>query len=1168
MKTAAVTLAGLFTAAVSSLVFAAPPQTSISSIPLTLVAPAHPQVLIAMGNSQSMDGNLSGAIMTGSGSSSAPSQLNPSSSPLNFTVPTGFTPPLNAGSGGVAPYTVSCSGNLCDNSPSRLNVAKQAVQSILNTYAGNTDFGLLTYSTSGVSKYTTWVYLMSNTGGFTFSATNTPAPPVGEYVNNPCYNVPTGNTVATACNNMVALLGGQLLTQPYMLVQNSSDDPSVNDVLYAGGLAPVCVVYGTRTPSSPYPPNYYLADYNVGGVTVGYSNQINSCAPVTGPTNAGFVPYQDQTMYAQRGFGYYGSQSASSGKLVLTLQSAGSNPTPAQVQAVISKFTPYLAPETSSTSTGEIKASAVQSPIAGMLSSALAYFNTNPPSSNGCVAQRFVIMLSDGLPTQDLKGKNWPPLGSSSAAGYGVTATFNTDGSLNTNPANTNDQALLDTVAQLQALAAKNVKTYIIGMGAGVDPSKNPQAAQTLTAMAIAGGTNNYFPATSAQQVVVQLQVILSAIQAANLSVTSAAVNSTGLKAGAVAYQAQYTSVDQPWNDWTGNLVAYPINPTTGVVNTTTPQWQSQAQIDAQTAVSGWDTNRLVATWNPVLGSGVPFRWGTSTGITTTSTLGLDLMTSSTDTQGPNRLNYLRGDQSNEQKNSGAFRNRSHRLGDIVDSNPLFIGPSNGPYLTDPSYQAFITAEANRPPRLYVGANDGMLHAIDPSTGKEAFAYVPNGVFTNLINLTNPLYNQQHQFFVDGSPAAGDVKFSDGSWHTLLVGGLNSGGKSIYALDVTNPASITTESALASSVLWEYTDSLLGLTYSRPFVALTNYATGGSNGFLVFFGSGYNNSDGNPYLYAVNAQTGALVARINLCASVSPNPCSTTLPNGLSTPVVVNRGGALNQPADTAYAGDLQGNMWKVDISNSNPNLWKVSLLFQARDASGNPQPITTAPVVSLHPNFPLSTGPVVYFGTGQFLGPPDITNTLVQSFYGVWDNSPTSPYTRSNLVQQILTDTTLNSVQVRLITNNTINWGTKFGWYIDLGSAVAAADAGERVITDPRLENGTLVFTTYVPAANSCAVGGKAFLMAVNYQNGGSYAKPQLDINNDGTLDSKDQTASGQSPVGLFLGNVYASSPTILSASLGSVKAVKLTTLSTGQIRTVNEAGGNTGRISWWQVF
>ncbi|MHB8405172.1 MAG: pilus assembly protein [Gammaproteobacteria bacterium] len=1151
-KAAWTAMAALLTTVVGILpALAATPLVSISNIPLTLVSPAHPQVLLAIPNSQSVDGDLSGAIMTGSGMSAVPSQLNASSSPVDFTVPSGFTPPVTGGAAGSSqPYTASCGAYLCDNSASRLNVAKQSIQAILDSFVGNTDFGLLDYSTGGPALYSTWLYVMSNTGGFTFSATNTPAPPLGEYINNPCYNVPTGNSVYTDCNNMVGLLGSQLLSMPYMLVQFSSDDPTVNDVLYAGGLSPVCLVYGNTNPTTPFPPYRSLAQYNSGSITVSYPSEINPCAPTVGPTNAGFVPYQPQTMYIQRGFGYYvNSQSATTGNLILTLQSAGNNPTPAQIQTVINKFTPYLQPETNNTGTGEIKALAVQSPMAGLLSKALAYFNTNPASSNGCPPQRYVIMVTDGLPTEDLDGNSWPPLGSQSAAGYGVTATFNADGSLNS----TNDQALTDTISQLTALAgsANPVKTYIIGVGAGVDPIKNPQAAATLTAMAVAGQTGNYYAATSPAQVALDMTAILTAIQAANMSTSSAAVNSTGLKAGAVAYQAQFTSADTPYQDWTGNLVAYPIL-SNGSVNTTTPSWASQTQLDTQTPAT-----RVIATWNPVSASGVPFEWGSASGITQSTTLGLDL--GSTDATIQNVVAYLRGDHSQEIHNGGSYRDRSHVLGDIVDSNPLFVGPPNGPY-QDPSYVSFELAQANRASVIYVGADDGMLHAIDPATGDEKFAYVPNGVFTNLVRLTKPTYNQQHQFFVDGSPTSGDVQFSDNSWHTLLVGGLNAGGNSIYALDVTDPAAITSESTLASDVLWEFTDPYLGFTYSQPFIARTNVT--GSN-FVVFFGSGYNNSDGKPYLYAVNAQTGALLARIDLCASVTPDPCNASLPNGLSSPVALNSGGALSLPDDTVYAGDLQGNLWKVNIANATPASWSVQLLFQARDTSNNPQPITTAPVVSLHPNFPRDLGTIVYFGTGQLLGTPDLSTTSTQTFYGVWDKPGLSLVaTRSNLVQQTLSAPTAgpSGTIVRTVTSAPIDWTTKLGWYEDLSIS------GERVVANPRLENQAVVFTTYVPSTNSCAVGGQSWLLVVNYKNGGSFPNPELDLNNDGKLDSGDQVG-GSNPVGLYLGTVYSASPTIISASLGDVKAVKLVSESNGMIKSVGQAGSPNQRESWREI-
>lgn len=1176
-RIAVVALAGIAVFGIGGLVFgSSPPLTSLSPIPMTMVSPAHPQVLIAIGNSQSMDGDLSGAIMTGSGT--ADSALQTSSSPLDYTVPSGFTPPCNATvTGGLAPYTVSNNGVLCDNSASRLNVAKEAIQSILSTYAGDTDFGLLDYQTSSASLYTTWVYYMSEAGGFTFSSSNTTALASGEYVPNPCYLQTGTGTVPTDCSALGTFLSSNsvsgVLTDPYMVVQNSSDDPDINDVLYdSGGLSPVCMVYGPitgatpypgsgPTPATPYPPNFSLANYENGTIGETYKDEINTCAKQTGPTNAGFVPYQAQTMYAERGFGYYSSVSASTGKLVLPMQTAGTNATPAQVQAMIAKFTPYLQPETNSTDSSEIKALAVQSPIAGMLAKANSYLPTTA-SSNGCTPKRYVILVTDGLPTMDLEGNNWPPLGSQAATGYGVTATFNADGSL----ASTNDQALQDTINELTTLNNAGIRTFIVGVGAGVDVSANPQAAATLEAMAIAGGNTKapyYYAATNAQQVTTDLQTILNAIQAGTYTGSSAAANSTGLNAGTTMYVAQYVPSDQPWNDWTGNLLAYSVN-SKGFVNTASPLWQAQSELDAMAGGSGWSTTRLIATCIPTAGicgngSGVPFEW---TDLSTTEQA--DLMTSTTDTLGLARLDYLRGDKADEQQNGGQFRNRSHLLGDIVDSSPVYVAQASGLFMNNAGYASYVTSTQNREPMIYVGANDGMLHAFDATTGEEKFAFVPSDVFPNLINLTEPAYNQEHQFFVDGSPIAGDVTFADGSWHTILTGGLNGGGNSIYALDVTNPSGITNEAQLASDVLWEFTSPDLGYTFSAPFIAQTNIgSTYSATPFLVFFGSGYNDSVSNDdYLFALNAQTGQQVTKtgsspapIDLCTSVNPDPCSSTLPNGLSSVTVVNSSGNLGAPADTLYAGDLQGNLWKVDISNADPSKWVVTLLFQARDPSGNPQPITTAPVVSLNPNFPQVTYPMVYFGTGQLLGPPDISNTQVQTFYGIEDEAVTgssyTPPTRSNLVQQVLTDTTATvcvdtgaagtpppctteTFPVRTITSNPVNLATNPGWYVDLGSAVSASDTGERVVTQPQLVEGAVDFNTYIPQQNSCSAGGSTWFLSLNYATGGGFPQPQIDLNKDGSLNSSDQV-NGQNPVGMNLGPGFVPAATVLTSPSGN---------------------------------
>ncbi|MEJ2645881.1 MAG: PilC/PilY family type IV pilus protein, partial [Gammaproteobacteria bacterium] len=490
--------------------------------------------------------------------------------------------------------------------------------------------------------------------------------------------------------------------------------------------------------------------------------------------------------------------------------------------------------------------------------------------------------------------------------------------------------------------------------------------------------------------------------------------------------------------------------------------------------------------------------------------------------------------------------------------------------------------------------NDGMLHAFtaDQSAGgQELYAFVPNGVFGNLINLTKPDYNGNHEFFVDGTPTAGDVQFSNGTWNTILVGGLRNGGKSIYALNITNPPTSTsvTESQIANNVLWEFTDSDMGQTYSRPMIGRLHDSTSSASTpqFVAVFGSGYNNSSQTPYLYFVNAQTGALVDKMDLCSQES-SACDPSLPNGLSSPALLAPNG--DGIVTTVYVGDLQGNLWKVDISNASPSKWSASVLFKAEGPSNQPQPITTAPVVSLHPLYPAKQGYMVYFGTGKYLGQQDVPNGTTtpqtQTVYGVWDqptNGTSSTWlTRSNLQAQTLTSGTYTDsatgaqTNVLLATTNSVNWNTQSGWYMDLD---VPPGGGARVIKDPSLDGGRLKFTFYVPpgsSSDSCNAPGQSYLMTLNYANGGAFPAPEFDLNNDGTLNSADQVGvpSGSqysgNPVGVGLGQGMSSGVIEMSGkpTKSADSGTKLIGMSSGNIVTVHERGGSlAGRMSWRQL-
>ncbi len=492
----------------------------------------------------------------------------------------------------------------------------------------------------------------------------------------------------------------------------------------------------------------------------------------------------------------------------------------------------------------------------------------------------------------------------------------------------------------------------------------------------------------------------------------------------------------------------------------------------------------------------MPFRW------TNIGSKRQDLLkTPSLDSLGEKRLDFLRGDRSNE-KPSGVFRRRITVLGDIVNSAPVFVGVPSSRYpdsLESVSYSSFVTANTNRKKVVYAGANDGMMHAFDAETGGELFAYVPHGVFRNLYRLADPAYT--HLFYADGTPTVVDAFFSSptNAWRTVLVAGLNKGGQSVYALDVTNPAAIS-ESSAASTVLWEFTDQKdkdLGYTYSRPAIVKLQNGV-----WAAIFGNGYNNTEadgfqstsGDAVLYVVNIKTGELITKLDTGVGLT-DPASNSRPNGLATPAPIDQDG--DGLIDTVYAGDLFGNMWKFDLSSKvNTNDWKVAFnnkpLFTAKDASNNRQPITERPQVARGPN---GQGFVVLFGTGKFMESADRlvpASPRPQSFYGIFDGTPPSvtyPVTRDTLLQQsVVLETaygytdpggTARSTLVRVTSNNQRTSAHR-GWYIDLlkPPGLPTGYQGEMQVTNPVLRNGRVIFTTLIPDSDICAYGGRSWLM------------------------------------------------------------------------------------------
>jgi type IV pilus assembly protein PilY1 len=683
-----------------------------------------------------------------------------------------------------------------------------------------------------------------------------------------------------------------------------------------------------------------------------------------------------------------------------------------------------------------------------------------------------------------------------------------------------------------------------------------------------------------------QLQNII----ARTASRASVALNSGSLDANSRLYQARFKS-----GAWTGQLLAFGLNPTTGAVNAT-EDWDAGALLTTRVAGSGWDSGREVLTYNGTVG--VPFRWSSLS-----SAMQADLDKNGQGVpdapgleQGDKRLEYLRGSAEHEATGNN-YRVRTVKLGDVVDSSPVFMAdpPFNYPDgLESQAYSTFASNNANRTPMVYIGANDGMVHGFNADTGEELIAYVPNKVFPDLTRLTTPNYS--HRFFVDGSPTVGDA-FWGSTWRTVLAGGLRRGGQGIYALDVTNPSSFD-EANASSLVLWEFTDADdedLGYTYGRP--AIVRMANGK---WAAVFGNGYNNteSDGNA------SSTGTAVLYIAFIedgldgnwsgadfVKIDTGAGTATSPNGLATasPVDVDD----DRIIDYIYAGDLLGNMWKFDVTSSSTSGWGVAnsgnALFTATDGS-TAQPITTRPEVGLHPEAANGKpGYMVYFGTGKYIedGDNTTTGTQTQSFYGIWDPDAASApsYSRSSnlLEQQILDEITAKGAEVRLVTDNQINWasdpgspgaGEHIGWYMDLvNTASGNSDPkGERQTTTSVLRNGRIIFTTLIPSDAPCEVSGDGWLMELDLADGSRLGGPPFDLDNDGVFDLVDDGNGNMVPPGGIKSTGGApSAPGILDA--GDSKEYKyISGTDQGSIQVISEQGDSGGgasgtRESWQQL-
>lgn len=592
--------------------------------------------------------------------------------------------------------------------------------------------------------------------------------------------------------------------------------------------------------------------------------------------------------------------------------------------------------------------------------------------------------------------------------------------------------------------------------------------------------------------------------QMANIvgSASTVAANSTNLQTDTQLFQARFDSTN-----WTGQMLAYGLN-RDGTLGTVL--WNTDNTLTRPTpAVSqsgGVPSGRNVYTSNGTSTTAIALTAPTDAADLRDA---LKLSSESTYTNADARFYWLLGSSFNEGAGVGkGLRVRTKVMGDIVNSDPAYAGaaslrldklPTGTSSYGASSYLAYVVAKASRTPAVFVGANDGMLHAFNASTsgsdmGKEIFAYIPRGVYSKLANLSSPAYT--HSYAVDGPIYVNDV-YINGAWRTLVSGTLGAGGRGAYSLDVTD---VLAGTSTAPKVVFDVSadDSLtptslkndLGYSYSKVVIVPT------VNGkWTAFFGNGVESNNGYAKLIAVDINSSA--SNTNLAASGSYVAIDTkakmsSTQNGLAGMALLPD---TNGIITYAYAGDIMGNMWKFEMTNNNSSNWKVAYgsgsspdpLIRVIDTNGAGQPITTAPVLGNNAK-KSATATMVYFGTGKYNEVADVSDTQRQSIYGIVDEGNAITLTVANRTTTLHQKSiTAEASGVRTISGDTntatstaVDWTNSAikGWFLDLVNPTTPSLRGERVIAKPLLIYDRLISYTFIPSSNPCAFGGEGWIM------------------------------------------------------------------------------------------
>ena len=600
----------------------------------------------------------------------------------------------------------------------------------------------------------------------------------------------------------------------------------------------------------------------------------------------------------------------------------------------------------------------------------------------------------------------------------------------------------------------------------------------------------NYYLSSSARGVLSALDEIFANIAKEANSIAGGAISTQRLTSvGGFIFQAQFDPAD-----WSGDLIPYPVTLVGGtdisIGDVDAAPWTAATRLDAMAPSA---RKIFVGKSNPVSSTANEFLWAS---LDTDAKEALRVPPGGApgdpldaESVGQARLDFLRGDRSLEAP-AGTLRKRGKVLGDIVNSGVAYSGaPSLR--IADADYvSGFATTYASRVKTLFVGANDGMLHAFDSASGDELFAYIPSWLVPRLNQLTSPTY--QHQTYVDASPVVAEAKVGS-DWKTVLVGGTGGGGQGVYALDVSDPSAFG-----ADKVMWEFTDkddASLGNVIGRPAIlkfrtstTTTKYFAVVASGANNYADDGHFSTTGNPAIFLLDlgkAVGAAWEQGVNYYKIELPIT-STAIASGIAN--FTTRSNIADEVTQL-YAGDLQGNLWKLDFTNKLPADWNVAALssysdgsapipmYVAKDGAGNLQPITMPPFLAYGPNRTL----IVAFGTGKYLETADNAGPFsTQSVYALLDDN-TSTADSDSPTAAIAGRARLQTATANndgTITSSAFTWGRpltdgdttkRSGWYFDM---LSSSTTGERQISAFTVFGSKVYSGSVIPPQTSCEIG------------------------------------------------------------------------------------------------